>query len=52
MGAKMISAIGSLVASNDDEEVKSVVNQIEDPAGTMYRFTMANSLLVRRKTDG
>jgi F420-non-reducing hydrogenase small subunit len=52
MGAKMISAIGSLVASTDEEEVKAVMDQIEDPAGTLYRFTLANSLLVRRKTDG
>ncbi len=52
MGAKMVSAIGSLIEGNDEEQVKAIVDQIEDPAGTLYRFTMSNSLLVRKNTDG
>jgi F420-non-reducing hydrogenase small subunit len=50
-GAKVIAAIGSLVASEDEEEIKNVVDQIVDPAGTFYRFSMANSYMVRRKLD-
>lgn len=48
-GAKMIAALGSLVAGETDDEVRAVVDQIADPAGTFYRFGMARSTLRRRR---
>jgi F420-non-reducing hydrogenase small subunit len=48
-GLKMISALGSVIATNDPEEMEKIVEQIEDPAGTFYRFGMAGSLLRRVK---
>jgi F420-non-reducing hydrogenase small subunit len=44
-GLKMVSALGSVIETNDPEEMEKIVEQIEDPAGTFYRFGMAGSLL-------
>ncbi|MFQ6618395.1 MAG: oxidoreductase [Fidelibacterota bacterium] len=48
-GAKMISAIGSLVDSTDPGRSEEIINQIVDPAGTFYRFGLAKSLMRRAK---
>jgi F420-non-reducing hydrogenase small subunit len=48
-GLKMISALGSVIETKDPEEMEKIVEQIEDPAGTFYRFGMADSLLRRAK---
>lgn len=47
-GAKMLSALGSLIDSDDEEEIKKIIGQVEDPAGTFYRFSLAHSYLVRK----
>jgi F420-non-reducing hydrogenase small subunit len=47
-GAKMMSAIATMVDSNDDKEIENIINQIEDPAGTFYRFSLPGSI-IRRK---
>lgn len=46
-GAKMLSAIASVIDSEDPEEVKKIIDQIEDPIGTFYRFSLPTSLLRR-----
>lgn len=46
-GAKMASAIASVVDSTDPEEVNAILKQIADPLGTFYRFSLADSLLRR-----
>ncbi len=48
-GAHMISALGSVVDSQDPQEIEQIICQIEDPAGTFYRFGMASSLLFRAR---
>ncbi len=49
-GGKMISAIGSMVdTQGDDERAQKIVDQIADPSGTFYRFGMSNSLLKRAR---
>ncbi len=48
-GAKILSAIGSLIDSDDEKTIRSIVDQIKDPAGTFYRFGMGKSILMRRK---
>ncbi len=37
-GASALSAIASIIDSNDPEEINKIVDQILDPAGTFYRF--------------
>ncbi len=49
MGGKMIAAIGSIIDSEDEEEIKKIVSEIVDPAGTFYRFGLSHSLLRRAK---
>jgi len=59
-GAKMLSAIASVIGAGHEsmeeaqleEEIQAVVDTIADPAGTFYRFSMANSLLKRAKVNG
>jgi F420-non-reducing hydrogenase small subunit len=50
MGLKMLGALGAIVDSTDPDEIKKVVSEIEDPMGTLYRFTLADSLLRRART--
>jgi F420-non-reducing hydrogenase small subunit len=44
-GGKMLSAVASVIDSEDPAEVERIVEQIEDPAGTFYRFALPSSLL-------
>ncbi|MCC6476686.1 oxidoreductase [bacterium] len=46
-GAKMVSAIASVVDSTDPEEIEEIMKGIADPVGTFYRFTLADSFLRR-----
>jgi F420-non-reducing hydrogenase small subunit len=51
-GAAFLSAIASILgvdeeAAMTEEEVDALINQIKDPLGTFYRFTLPNSLLRR-----
>ncbi len=48
-GARLVSAIASMVDSNDPAEIQAAIDTIADPAGTFYRFGMAHSLLFRSK---
>ena len=47
-GAKMMSAIATMIDSNDPAEIAKITEQIEDPAGTFYRFSMPASILRRK----
>lgn len=48
-GAKMCSALASIIESNDPEEIESMMNEIVDPAGYFYRFGLPASTLRRTK---
>ena len=48
-GAKLLSAVASVVDADTEEEAERIVSQIVDPIGTFYRFGLAASLLRRRK---
>ncbi len=48
-GAKLLSAVASVVDADTEEEARRIVSQIVDPIGTFYRFGLAASLLRRRK---
>ncbi len=49
-GAKMISALSSVIDSHDPAEIAKILDQIEDPVGTFYRFSVPASLLHRKQT--
>lgn len=44
-GSKLLSAIASVIDSDDPAEVERIVDEIQDPAGTFYRFSLPGSLL-------
>jgi F420-non-reducing hydrogenase small subunit len=51
MGMKMISALSSVIDSEEPEEIDRIIGQIADPVGTMYRFSLASSILFRVQDD-
>jgi F420-non-reducing hydrogenase small subunit len=53
-GAKAVSMIASILGVENedqlsDEEVEALLNQVVDPAGLFYRFTLPASMLKRKK---
>jgi len=50
-GAKIVSALGSIIDSTDPEEVKRIMDEIPNPIGLFYRFSLPHSILRRRTTD-
>jgi F420-non-reducing hydrogenase small subunit len=48
-GARMLSAVASVIASNDPAEIESILAGIVDPVGTFYRFSLPQSLLQRAR---
>jgi len=50
-GAKSLSAIASMAASNDEAEIERILAGIPDPAGMFYRYSLPASRL-RRKRGG
>jgi F420-non-reducing hydrogenase small subunit len=56
-GAKMLSAIGSIIAAGEagmdeadiERDIQAVVDTIADPAGTFYRFGLSGSTLRRAR---
>jgi F420-non-reducing hydrogenase small subunit len=52
-GAKMISALASILGLEGeekmtDEEVQKLIDQVVDPIGTFYKYTLPSSLINRR----
>jgi F420-non-reducing hydrogenase small subunit len=47
-GAKMMSAIATMIDSNDPEEIEEIIDQIVDISGTFYRFSLPASMLRRK----
>ena len=48
-GAKMLSALASIYDTKDDDGVKHMVDEMVDPAGTFYRFSLPDSMLRRKR---
>ena len=46
-GAKMISALASVIDSTDEQEIQKILDGIVDPVGTFYRFSLGHSMLRR-----
>jgi F420-non-reducing hydrogenase small subunit len=49
-GAKMMSAVATMIDANELKDIERIVSQIADPAGTFYRFSLPSSIL-RRKVE-
>jgi F420-non-reducing hydrogenase small subunit len=48
-GAKMLSAIASIYTGETPEEISRMLDEVVDPAGTFYRFGMADSMLKKKR---
>ena len=48
-GAKALSAISSIIDSNDEVEIEKIVQTVPDPVGTFYRYSLPASLLRCRR---
>jgi F420-non-reducing hydrogenase small subunit len=48
-GAKFLSAVASIIDSNDPEEINKIIQSIRDPVGTFYRYSLSDSLLRRAR---
>ena len=44
-GARLLSAVASVIDARDPKEIEIILDGIPDPAGMFYRFGMAGSLL-------
>jgi F420-non-reducing hydrogenase small subunit len=47
-GPKYLSTLTSLIKAEKDEDIKEIIDSIEDPAGYFYRFTQPASILGQR----
>jgi len=47
-GAKMMSAIASIIDEKEPEDIRKVLDDLVDPAGSFYRFSLPHSI-IRRK---
>jgi hypothetical protein len=50
-GAKMVSALSSVIDATTTEEAQKIMNKISDQLGTFYRFSMAHSTFKRVQTQ-
>lgn len=48
-GAKMVSALASIYQGSGEAEIAKMVAEVVDPAGTFYRFGLAESMLKRKR---
>ena len=44
-GARLMTAVASVIDSNDPVEIENILQGLQDPAGIFYRFGLAGSLL-------
>ena len=49
-GAKMMSAIGTMIDSNQEQEIADIVEAIVDPVGTFYRCSLPTAILRKKLT--
>jgi F420-non-reducing hydrogenase small subunit len=47
-GAKALAAIASLMETRDEDQIVALAEQLVDPVGTFYRYSLPASLLHRR----
>jgi F420-non-reducing hydrogenase small subunit len=47
-GAKMMSAIASMIDAKESEDISKIIEDIVDPTGTFYRFSMPAAILRKK----
>lgn len=47
-GAKMLSAIATMIDADKEDEIDAIIESIDDTAGTFYRFSLPGSILRRK----
>jgi F420-non-reducing hydrogenase small subunit len=47
-GVKFLSALASIIDANTDEEVKKITDQVLDPIGLFYMYSLPTSILRRK----
>lgn len=50
-GAKLASAIGALIDTDDPAKLQVILDTMTDPAGTFYRFGLADSIMNKMKYE-
>ncbi len=50
-GAHFISALASVIDSKDPGEIQKIIDDIHDPVGTFYRYSLPDSLLRRARVQ-
>ncbi len=48
-GAHFLSALASVIDSKEEGEIQKIVNDVRDPVGTFYRYSLPDSLIGRAK---
>ncbi|MGA2157657.1 MAG: oxidoreductase [Dehalococcoidia bacterium] len=48
-GAHFLTALSSVIDSNDPDEIEKILDGIVDPAGTCYRYSLADSMINRAR---
>lgn len=46
-GLRMIGVLGALLEPSNEESIRSIMDQVADPVGTLYRFGLPTSVLGR-----
>jgi F420-non-reducing hydrogenase small subunit len=49
MGSKYLSALASLIDAENEGKAEKIIDQLVDPAGYVYRFTTADSILQKKR---
>jgi F420-non-reducing hydrogenase small subunit len=44
-GSHFLSAAASIIDSNDPAEIQKIIDDIHDPVGSFYRYSLADSLM-------
>jgi len=47
-GAKVLSALASIIDAEDESEIEAIINTIDDPLGTFYKYSLPSSYLYRK----
>ena len=50
-GAKILSALASIVDLSEEQEIDAAIDGVADPLGTFYRFSLPSSLLGRARLE-
>ena len=48
-GARLISALASVIDADTPEEIDAILDTLPDPAGYFYRFSLPHSLMHRTR---